>query len=89
LGAVNGVAGSYIWQSEDKRMPFMTTPERLGLEKGLLRGIEWCLKVKFGAAGLQLLPEIRTLRDESKLEAVFQAIDQAASLDEVRRVWAP
>jgi hypothetical protein len=70
-------------------MPFMTTPERLGLQKGLLRGIELCLKLKFGAAGLELLPEIRQLGDVSKLEAVLPAIEKAASPEEVRRVWAP
>jgi hypothetical protein len=74
---------------EDKRMPFMTRPERLGLQKGLLRGIELCLKIKFGAAGLELLPEIRQLGDVSKLEAVLPAIETAASPEEVRRVWAP
>jgi hypothetical protein len=77
---------------EDKSMPFMTTPERLSLEKGrleyALRGIELGLKLKFGAAGLQLMPEIRSLGDLAKLDAVFQAIETAASPEEVRRVWA-
>jgi hypothetical protein len=94
------VPTSSIWQSEAKRMPFMTTPERIGIDKGLaqglekgrleyaLRGIELGLKLKFGAAGLQLLPEIRNLGDLAKLDAVLQAIETAASPEEVRRVWA-
>ncbi len=33
----------------EKRMPFINIAERVGIEKGLLRGIEMCLRVKFGA----------------------------------------
>jgi hypothetical protein len=73
-------------------MPFLTTPERLGLEKGrlegLLKGIELGLELKFGAEGLALMPELRTL-DHEMLEAVFDAIKPAASPDELRRIWAP
>ncbi|HYT91484.1 MAG TPA: hypothetical protein VEL76_22415 [Gemmataceae bacterium] len=69
-------------------MPFITTPERLGLEKGLLRGIEACLELKFGAEGLQLMPEIRALEDHEVLDAVLQAIRTATIPAEVRRVWA-
>jgi len=32
-------------------MPFMTTPERIGRQEGLLEGLEAFLKFKFGAAG--------------------------------------
>jgi hypothetical protein len=74
---------------EDKRMPFLTTPERLGLEKGLLKGIEVSLEVKFGAEGLKLMPEIRALENHEVLDAVLQAIRTASSPAEVQRVWAP
>jgi hypothetical protein len=82
-----------FWQEihqyeEEKRMPFMTTPERLGRQEGLLKGIEACLEVKFGAEGLKLLPEIRELDDHEVFDAVLQAIRRAVTLDEVRRVWA-
>jgi hypothetical protein len=33
---------------EERRMPFVTTPERIGIKRGLLRGIEHLLRVKFG-----------------------------------------
>ena len=69
-------------------MPFLTTPERIGLKKGLLEGIELGLEVKFGAEGLALMPEIRELQDPGVLEAVLEAIETASSPDEVRRVWA-
>jgi hypothetical protein len=72
---------------EEKRMPFITTPERIGRQKGLLQGIEVCLKLKFGAAGLELMPEISELLDHEVLEAVLKAIETAASPADLRRVW--
>jgi len=39
-------------------MPYITSVERVGMKKGLLKGIELGLEVKFGAEGLKLLPEI-------------------------------
>jgi hypothetical protein len=72
---------------EEKRMPFMTTPERIGMEKGLLEGIEVSLDLKFGEEGLKLIPEIKELGDHEVLRAVLQAIKTAASPDDLRRVW--
>jgi len=82
-----------FWQEvhqyeEEKHMPFLTTPERIGLKKGLLQGIEVSLEVKFGAEGLKLLPEISQLHDHEVLRAVLQAIKTAATPDELRWVWA-
>jgi hypothetical protein len=68
-------------------MPFITTPERIGMKRGLLKGIEVSLQLKFGAAGLELLPEIRELPSHELLEAVLDAIPTAASPQELRRVW--
>jgi hypothetical protein len=73
---------------EEKNMPFIDIIERKGIEKGLLRGIEAMLKLKFGPDGLQLMPEIRALQDHEVLEAVLDAIESAASPDDLRRVWA-
>jgi hypothetical protein len=75
--------------AEEKRMPFITTPERIGLKRGLLKGIEAVMEVKFGEEGLKLMPEIRGLENHEVLDAVLQAARKAATLDEVRRVWAP
>ena len=65
----------------------MTIFERVGLEQGLLQGIEVCLKLKFSAEGLELMPELRELQDHELLGAVLDAIQAAASPDELRRVW--
>ncbi len=78
-------------------MPYVTSFERLGreagleegLKQGLLAGIELALKLKFGAEGLLLLPEIQQIADVDSLRAVHQAIESAAHPDELRRIWSP
>ncbi|HQU46454.1 MAG TPA: hypothetical protein PK867_26845, partial [Pirellulales bacterium] len=44
---------------KEKGMTFITTAERVGLEKGLLAGIELGLKLRFAAEGLALMRDIR------------------------------
>jgi len=84
---------------EKKEMPFITTPERIGREEALAEGLAkgrteaWAkavgllLELKFGEAGLRLMPEILAIADEAKLEAVLRAAHTAASPEELRRVW--
>jgi hypothetical protein len=73
-------------------MPFVTTPERYGRKEGLAQGradgVEVALKLKFGAAALRLMPEIRQIGDEEKLETILHAIETVASPDDLRRLWA-
>ena len=83
-----------MWQQVDefkkeKEMPYITTPERIGLEQGLIRGIDVALRLKFKDAGRQLLPEIRLIQDKDKLETILDSIESAATLDELRKIWAP
>ena len=72
---------------ERNQMPFITTPERIGLGRGLMRGIEAVLHVKFGEAGLRLLPEIRQIESNDQLEAILEAIESGATLEELPRIW--
>ena len=72
---------------QEKVMPFIDIAERMVLVKGLLEGIEAALEVKFGAEGLELMPELRELRDHELLRKVLARIKTAESLDNVRRVW--
>ena len=72
---------------EEKAMPYMMSNERLARTEELLAGIELGLELKFGAAGLQLMPEISQLTDVEKLRAIRQAIKTAGSPEELRRVW--
>lgn len=58
-----------------------------GTRSGLLTGIEVALDLKFGAAGLALLPEIRAIANVVLLRAVLGAIRDAASVDALRAVY--
>ena len=81
-----------FWQEvdqiqEEKRMPYVLSIERVGRQAGLREGIETALKIRFGEAGLQLMPEIRTIYDENQLRAILRILETAASPEEVRRLW--
>jgi hypothetical protein len=73
---------------EEKRMPYMTSFERIARTEELLAGIELGLELKFGAEGLQLMPEINELTDVEVLRAVRQAIKTTARPDDLRKVWS-
>ncbi len=86
------VLDKVFWQEvdqiqEERRMPFITTPERVGIRQGLQEGIEELLRVKLGDQGVALMPEIREVYELDKLRAVLKAIGTAATPDDVRRVW--
>ena len=70
---------------QEKTMRFVSILERMAEVKGLLQGIETCLKIKFGAEGLELMPELRELRDPVILERVLDRIETGASLEDLRR----
>ena len=56
-----------------------------GLSQGISQGIEVALRLKFGASALRLMPEIRAIDDRDKLEAILNAVETAASPDDLRR----
>jgi hypothetical protein len=43
--------------------------------------------VKFGAAGLELMPELRQIHDHELLRKVIAKLKAATNPDDVRRVW--
>jgi hypothetical protein len=85
---------------QEKRMPYVTSIERLaraegklegeleGKSEALLTGIEVGLELKFGATGLECLPEIRKIEDVQTLQTILQAIKTATSIEELRRLWS-
>lgn len=91
----------YQWE-EERRMPFMTSFEQMGLEKGpkkgLKKGLEKgrleatqeavakVLEVNFGTPGKRLMSRIGKIRDLEQLQALFAAILTADSLAEVRQL---
>ena len=91
-----------FWQEfreyeETSSMRYVTSVERIGIEKGieqgiqqgLIKGISLGLKLKFGESGQSLLPEIGSIKDVEKLSAVLEAIETADSVDELREIYQP
>jgi hypothetical protein len=116
-----------FWQElsqfeEEQRMPYVTSVERMALQKGreeglregkleglregeargeakgvakgevtgevkgLLQAIRLGLKLKFGAEAGHLLPQIESVTDLDRLRSLYDAIEPAASLEEIRRL---
>jgi predicted transposase YdaD len=79
---------------EERRMPYVTSVERLareegrqegrqeGLAEGLQKGILALLKSKFPTAVTKFARRIRSVRDVERLEALMQAVTEAETLDE-------
>lgn len=78
---------------EERQMSYITSIEELGIEKGraagLLDGIVLALDLKFGETAAPVIAEVRQLNELSLLEAVLAHIKTAATIDDVRRVYAP
>ena len=68
-------------------MPYISTPDHIAEERGLRKGIESVLRVRFGSEGLKLMPEINQVFGEEELTAILHALETAKSPDEVRRLW--
>jgi hypothetical protein len=81
-------------QEKENLMPFVTFAERYGMEKGMekgqrdgvLLGLEIALRLKFGTQGTALMPALREVEDSARLTTILQTIEQAASLDDVRKL---
>ena len=75
---------------KEKQVPYITSVERHGMERGkregLLEGITSCLKLRFGAEGLALLPAIQVVTDIDRLQAILKAIETATDPEELRRL---
>src|SRR6266508_5789598 len=85
-----------VWQQikefeQEAHMLYITTAERIGRAEGraegLVEGIDAMLDMKFGQAGLALMPEIQTIDDIATLERLLQVIKSATTLDEVRAAY--
>ncbi len=75
---------------ESKTMPYITTAERIGMEKGMEKGItsmhrviSTMLSSKFGESGLLLSERIQQVRDFERLEGLSDAILRARTVAEV------
>jgi hypothetical protein len=68
-------------------MPYVTSAERLGRLEGLREGIELALRLKFGAASQEIMPEIRQITDLAVIRAIYAQIEAAQTIDDLRRLY--
>jgi len=76
-------------------MPYVTTAERRGIEQGHAEGqceelvstIELLLNLRFGAAGLALLPEISQITEYSLLRAIRDQILTVDQPEDLRPIY--
>ncbi len=78
----------------DRRMPYITSIERIGIKKGirqgLLEAIELGLRLKFGDEGLEILPEISEIEDVEQLKAIISGLlTTVNTLEELRQLYQP
>ena len=62
---------------------------REGLREGLLQGIEFGLELRFGAAGLALLPEIYSISNVNVLRAIQEGLKHIDNLEDLQRIYRP
>ena len=87
-----------FWQEysdfeESKRMQYVTSVERIGIEKGtrkgLLQGIDTCLQLKFNAMHQELVEEISQIQDNEQLETILTALKTVNTVEELREIYQP
>lgn len=93
-----------FWQDyreyeETKNMRYVTSVERIGIQKGieqgieqgtkqgLIKGIALGLKLKFGESGTNLLPEIEQVTNVDVLSAILDTIETVDTLEQLREVY--
>ena len=81
---------------EEREVPYVTSFERIAREQGrqegrqerqeesFLEGFSAALELKFGAAGLEFVEELREIHDPAALSRVRKAILSTNSIDELR-----
>jgi hypothetical protein len=77
------------WE-EERRMPYVTSVERIGIERGRTEEIQEIitktLQMRFGLPGKRLAARIRKVSDLEQLRAMFETVFKANSLAEVRQL---
>lgn len=79
---------------EEKKMGYVTSVERIGIEKGIQQGrregvleaIEFGLSLKFGAMGLRILQSVQDIDDLGRLEAIKEALKVSDDFEEIERL---
>ena len=79
----------------ESAMPYVTSAELIGMEKGMEKGMEQgiltgiaaMLEVRFGPAGVQVFPELQAIKNADRLNRILQGLKTVANLDEARGLW--
>jgi hypothetical protein len=83
---------------EERKMPYVTSVERLAKEEGrqegrqegaretLLATIREGLKERFGSAGIRLTAKVQTISDLARLRELMHALWKAESLEAFRKL---
>ncbi len=71
---------------EEKKMPYISSVEKLGYRRGLMEAIEMGLSIKFGEKGTRFLPKIQALKDIDRLEMIKDSIKTKDNLSEIEAV---
>ena len=86
---------------EERRMPYITSVERIGIRKGreqgrqegmregLLAAIELILEQKLGSEGSDLLPDISEIEDVEQLKAIIAGLQTVNTLEDLRQLYEP
>ncbi len=87
---------------EERRMPYITSVERIGIQKGieqgreqsreqmrqvLLESLELLLELKFGSEGLGIFPEISQLKEVEQLRAIQTGLKTVQTMEELRQIY--
>jgi hypothetical protein len=86
---------------EEKKMPLLSPTEQMWQEDGIAKGMQQgmqqgmqhaaarLLRLRFGQAGLDLMPQVRRVTEPASLEALLDAIESTAELDSLRKLLPP
>ena len=90
-----------VWQEiqaieQEKQMPYITSVERIGFERGkaegraegIRRSIELLLDARFGEEGRVLGSDVRRISGEDALTSLLRQISKANSVEEVQALLA-
>jgi len=72
---------------EIKTMPYISTAERIGMEKGLAQGLATILEIKFGKAGQQLVQRAYQVEDVETLQKLMAKVKRVKSLPRAKKLF--
>jgi len=92
-GLENKLEQTILEYEEERKMKYVTSWERMGIEKGsqqsLLKGIALGLELRFGDEGLREMPEIKKITDIDVLNAILERIKTLTTISELRKMYRP